>query len=67
MSMHADLAQTYASQAKMRRLDMEENVNVCLAHDVSMEFVLGSGDLIGLEGTLDELKTFKGRDRLRTS
>jgi hypothetical protein len=63
--MHADLAEAYVSQAKMRRLDMEENVNVCLSHDTSMEFVLESGDLIRLKGTLDELKKFKGRDRLR--
>lgn len=62
-SMHQDLAEAYATMAKMGRLDMEPNVNVILPHDVTMELVLGKGDFVRLDGTLDELKRLKNRDR----
>lgn len=65
LSMHADLAEAYASMAKMGHMDEEENVNVCLAHDPTMGSVLPSGDFVTLEGDLEELQRFKGRDKSR--
>lgn len=65
LSMHADLAEAYVSMAKMGRMDEEANVNVCLAHDPTMESVLAPGDFVPLEGGLEELQRFKNRNKSR--
>lgn len=65
-SMHGDLAEAYKSIAKMRRMDLEENMNVCLAHDPTLTRVLPKGDFVRLEGSLEELERFKLRDRSET-
>lgn len=51
--------------AKMRRMDIEENVNVCLAHDNTMERVVPKGEFVKFQGTLEELERFKRRSRVR--
>lgn len=66
-SMHADVQEAYISMAKMRRMDLEENVNVCLAHDNTMERVVPKGGFVKFSGTLEELERFKGRSRVRFS
>lgn len=64
-SMHHDLGEAYKSMAKMQRMNQENNVHVILAHDRSMDLVLPEGDFIPLEGTLEEVNKFKGRDQTR--
>lgn len=62
-SIHADLAEAYQSIAKMRRMDLAENINVCLAHDPTITSVFSRADFIKFEGTMEELVRLKGRDR----
>jgi hypothetical protein len=70
--LHGDLATAYLSMGKAERMDAEENINVCLAHDRSMDFALGAPkdpqalatEFVKLEGTREELKGFKARDRV---
>lgn len=66
LPIHADLAEAYVSMAKMARMDEEANVNVCLAHDPTMEPVLAPGNFVRFEGGLEELQTFKNRNKSRT-
>lgn len=62
MSLHNDLPEAYASMAKMRRMDQEENVQVILAHDSSVDLFLPKGDFVPLAGTLEEVRKFKSRE-----
>lgn len=55
--------------AKAQRMDMEENVNVFLAHDISLDRLLlhkeiglaKGGACFTLEGSSEEMKKLKGR------
>lgn len=64
MSMHHDLPEAYASIAKMRRMDQEENLAVILAHDLSVDLFLAEGDFVPLAGTLEEVGNVKSRNLL---
>ncbi|KAF8318262.1 hypothetical protein DL93DRAFT_2054866 [Clavulina sp. PMI_390] len=60
--MHDDPEESYKSIAKMRRMDMEANVQVLLAHDLSIDRAVPAGDFVALLGTLEEIKGLKSRD-----
>ena len=59
---------SYETMAKLARMDHEDNINVFLSHDSSMDNVLremkGSLDgIIRLDGSYTELKYLKNRSR----
>ncbi|KAF8333137.1 beta-lactamase-like protein [Cantharellus anzutake] len=73
LSFHDDLEEAYRTIAKAERMDLEENVNVFLAHDISLDRLLrgGIGSAQGgvqaknwftLDGNAAELKRFKDRE-----
>jgi len=67
-SMHTDLAEAYKTIAKAERMDLEDNVNVILAHDSTMDIALGgrgrseTSEYVTLDGTKEELFKLKSRD-----
>ncbi|KAF8333138.1 beta-lactamase-like protein [Cantharellus anzutake] len=76
-SMHNNLEEAYRTIAKAERMDLEDNVNVFLAHDWTMDITLGGNggpgagprarvlakkEYVTLEGTKEELDRFKSRD-----
>ena len=70
-SFEDDIGQSYHTMARLARMDAEDNINVCLAHDTSLTRVVrdlsGSDDLNGklirLPGTAEAFTLFKQRDR----
>ena len=64
MSMHEDLEEAYKSMAKVGRMDLEDNINVLLAHDMTIDLMfLPSLHFIKIDGDMDELQRLKRRDR----
>lgn len=71
--MHEDLETAYLSIARAERMNAEENVNVFLAHDRSMDLAIGGAlgvegedykEWVKLDGSRDELKRFKAREQI---
>lgn len=74
-SIHEDLAEAYKSMAKVARMDREDNINVYLSHDVSMDVLFlptrengnvnekDGFELVRMAGGIDKLKNLKARDR----
>jgi len=64
MSMHEDLEEAYKSMAKVGRMDLEDNINVLLAHDTTIDLMFLPGlHFIKIDGGMDELQRLKRRDR----
>ena len=75
-SMHIDLEEAYRTIAKAERMDLQDNVNVMLGHDWTMDIALGGNgtpgesgsrvlatkEYVTLEGTKEELLRLKSRD-----
>ena len=49
--------------AKTARMEMMPNVMVLLSHDRSLDPILPKGEMIQLDGTMEELIKLKTRDR----
>lgn len=49
----------------MRRMNQEENIQVILAHDASVDLFLPEGDFITLDGTVAGISRFKNRDETK--
>lgn len=70
-SFEDDIGQSYDTMARLARMDAEDNINVCLAHDTSLTQVFRDlsgeheldGRVIKLRGTAEEFRLFKLRDR----
>ncbi len=70
-SVHDDLEQAYVTIARAERMDIEGNINVFLAHDISLDRLLLRGEIgtakgvanncFALEGTIEEMKKLKDR------
>lgn len=75
ISMHDDLAEAYKSIAKVARMDRENNVNVFLSHDASMDVLFSPTnkdgkrgrqdrfEFVRMDGGIEELKSLKVRNR----
>lgn len=63
VSMHDDLEQAYTSIAKFGRMDLEEDINVYLSHDASMDVLFPPGEFVRIDGGFEELTRLKNRDR----
>lgn len=70
-SFEDDIGQSYHTMARLARMDAEDNINVCLAHDTSLAQVFRdlsgnddmNGKLIRLPGTAEGFTLFTRRDR----
>ena len=67
-SMHEDLEEAYRSMAKVGRMDLENNINVFLAHDMTIDLMYPPDlHFIRIDGGVGELRRLKGRDRLASA
>ena len=65
--MHDDLEQAYISISKLSRMDDEDNINVFLSHDSSMDVMYPPGEFTRIDGGWEEIKRLKNRDRSVTT
>jgi hypothetical protein len=64
-SMHEDLEEAYRSMAKVGRMDLEDNINVLLAHDMTIDLMYPRDlHFIRIDGGMYELQRLKRRDRM---